>query len=167
MPGNLRLDDLHEMIAIRPARSDEAPLLTEIAHAAKRHWGYPEEWMARWREALTFTPGFIAENPVYLAERGGAPVGCYALVRDIPTTILEHLWVLPGAMGHGVGRRLFEHAARTAAGFGALRLQIDSDPHATGFYERLGARRIGEVTADMDGVRRALPRLIFDLGEDG
>jgi GNAT superfamily N-acetyltransferase len=149
---------------IRRARPDEASLLTEIAHAAKRHWGYPEAWLARWRESLTFEPEFIAESPVYLAERDGVPVGCYALILGIPTAMLEHLWVRPEAMGRGVGRRLFEHAARTAAGSGARWLRLDSDPHAVGFYERLGARRIGEVAADMDGVRRALPRLIFEVG---
>jgi hypothetical protein len=34
------------MIALRPARSDDAPRLSEIARAATAHWGYPSAWLA-------------------------------------------------------------------------------------------------------------------------
>lgn len=43
-------------IALRPATPADAAVLTEIAHAAKRHWGYPERWVQLWRAALTITP---------------------------------------------------------------------------------------------------------------
>ena len=62
-------------------------------------------------------------------------------------------------MGRGLGRELFHHAVETAGGVGARRLEIDSDPHAEEFYLRMGARRIGQVPADVEGVRRVLPRL--------
>ena len=38
---------------VRRAMPDEAEALTEIAHAAKRHWGYPENWIERWKANLT------------------------------------------------------------------------------------------------------------------
>src|SRR5688500_5782222 len=101
---------------IRRARPDEAAALTAIAHAAKRHWGYPERWIALWREDLTFTPAFVAAHPVYVAAGpGGEAVGCYALGREGPRATLEHLWVRPEWMGRGVGRSLLAHAARRAA----------------------------------------------------
>ena len=49
-------------IQIRRADPDEAPVLTELAHAAKRHWGYPESWIENWQADLTITKEFIAEN---------------------------------------------------------------------------------------------------------
>ena len=39
-------------IALRTAVPADAARLTEIAFAAKRHWAYPESWVARWREAF-------------------------------------------------------------------------------------------------------------------
>ncbi len=43
-------------------------------------------------------------------------------------------------------------------------LLIESDPHAEGFYLRLGARRVGSLRADVGAVRRTLPVLRLDLG---
>jgi hypothetical protein len=43
----------------------EAAALTEIAFAAKRHWGYPEHWIAHWRSILTVTPEFVATHETY------------------------------------------------------------------------------------------------------
>lgn len=144
---------------IRRALADEAAALTEIAHAAKRHWGYPEAWIARWREALTVTPAYIRDHPVFVAAEDGIPRGFYALSVQGTDAILDHLWVTPERMGRGIGRDLFRHAVGTARASGAARLEIDSDPHAEEFYRWMGARRIGEVAADVDGVRRVLPRL--------
>lgn len=146
-------------ILIRRARPAEAVPLTEIAHAAKRRWGYPESWLTRWREALTFTPEFISQYPVYVATEAGVRLGCYAFELEGPAATLEHLWVLPQHEGRGVGRQLLEHAAQQAASLGATVLEIDSDPHAEAFYLRMGAHRTGEVPADIDGHQRVLPRL--------
>ncbi len=127
---------------IRPAGPSDAEALTEIAHAAKRHWRYPEEWIVLWREALTFTPDFIAQHPVYIAYEGGNRAGCYALSFEGSIAILEHLWVRPEWIGRGVGRHLFAHATGIAATYGATEVRIDSDPNAEAFYRRMGAQRI-------------------------
>src|SRR3989442_828333 len=100
--------------AIRRARPSDAAALTRIAHAAKRHWRYPEEWIALWREALTVTPWVVERTPVYCAEEGGAVVGFYALSGRAPVMELEHCWVLPTRIGRGIGARLLEHAAWAA-----------------------------------------------------
>ena len=62
---------------IRRALARDAPALTRVAHAAKRHWRYPGPWIARWREALTLTTGFIERSPVYCAVEGARIVGFY------------------------------------------------------------------------------------------
>jgi GNAT superfamily N-acetyltransferase len=150
---------------IRRARTDEAAALTAIAHAAKRHWGYPEAWVARWRDALTLTPAYVRDHPVFVAAEaeGDRPRGFYALTVQGSDAVLEHLWMEPEWMGLGIGRALLGHAIESARAQGATRLEIDSDPHAEDFYRRMGARRIGEVRADVDEVRRVLPRLEIAL----
>jgi GNAT superfamily N-acetyltransferase len=149
--------------ALRPARPDEAARLTEIAHAAKRHWGYPDAWMDAWADALSITVERMAGWDVRVAEEDGGVLGFHAVSVDGDEAALEHLWIDPPSMGRGIGRLLFDDALRIAAGRGARTLVIDSDPHAEGFYLRMGAARIGEVPADVGGVRRALPRLRMTL----
>lgn len=148
---------------IRRAREDETDALTAIAHAAKRHWDYPEAWIARWTDALTITPAYLRDHLVFTADEGGRLHGFYALTVEGEKAVLEHMWVDPVSMGRGIGRALFGHAAETARELGATRLAIDSDPHAEAFYLRVGARRVGEVPADVEGVRRVLPRLELTL----
>ena len=150
-------------IQIRRADPDEAPVLTELAHAAKRHWGYPESWIENWQADLTITKEFIAENDVFVAVSDNEVVGCGALVLGDSVAELEHMWIKPKRMGDGVGRALFTHLKERAAQLDRSALEISSDPNAEGFYERMVARRIGEVRADIDGQTRVLPRMRLEL----
>jgi GNAT superfamily N-acetyltransferase len=149
-------------VRIRRALPKESPALTEIAHNAKRHWGYPEHWIQHWQADLTVPPDFISNNQVYLADRDGEIIGFYALVVRDQQAELEHLWVAPEHIGTGVGKELFIHAMHIAAGENVSEVEISADPNAAGFYQRMGARRIGEVSSDIDGQSRALPRLSVD-----
>jgi N-acetylglutamate synthase-like GNAT family acetyltransferase len=151
-------------VQIRRARPDEADVLTEIAHAAKRHWGYPESWIEHWQADLTITPEFIARNEMYVAMIDEEVAGCCALVFSAALAELEHMWIRPRHMGTGVGRALFLHAQERAANLEISVLEISADPNAEGFYERMGARRIGEVQSEIEGQPRVLPRLSVDLG---
>jgi N-acetylglutamate synthase-like GNAT family acetyltransferase len=151
-------------VQIRRARPDEADVLTEIAHAAKRHWGYSESWIEHWQADLTITPEFIARNEMYVAMIDEEVVGCCALVFSAALAELEHMWIRPQHMGTGVGRALFLHAQERAANLEISVLEISADPNAEGFYERMGARRIGEVQSEIEGQPRVLPRLSVDLG---
>ncbi len=153
-------------LTIRRARPDEADRLTALALAAKQHWGYPDHWIEAWRDDLTFTPAFVAAHPVYVAvDEEDIPVACYALVPSGgPEIQLEHVWVHPLRIGQGLGRRLFDHAAQTAAALRGEALLIDSDPNAEAFYRRMGAERVGALRADMDGQHRELPQFRYDLG---
>lgn len=150
-------------IRIRRAEPDEAATLTEIAHAAKRHWGYPENWIERWKDDLTITPEFISQNEVYVALAGEEIAGCGAIVFDGALAELEHMWIRPEHMGTGVGRALFLHIKERAVNLGVPELEISSDPNAEGFYQRMGARRIGDVKSEIEGEPRVLPRMAVDL----
>lgn len=150
---------------IRRASPSDATQLSAIALAAKRHWGYPEQWLEAWHDELTVTPAFVQNESVFVALGSqGAIVGFYALC-DISTgSELEHFWVRPDAMHRGVGRALFEHAVAQAPAAGCEVLHIDADPHAVGFYERMGAELVGAVPASMDGQPRVRPQYRLTLG---
>jgi len=146
---------------VRRAEPAEAAELTRIAHAAKRHWRYPEEWIAAWRADLTVTPDACASGMVWCACDGERVLGFHALSSEDGVASLEHLWVDPPHIGTGVGATLFRHALRVAAADGARALEIASDPNAEGFYRRMGARRVGATPSLPPG--RSLPVLIVDL----
>ena len=148
---------------IRRAKPDEAATLTEIAHAAKRHWGYPENWIERWKDDLTITSEFISRHEVYVAVSGEGIMGCCAIVFDGAVPELEHMWIKPAYMGAGVGRALFLHIKDRAENLGLPALEISSDPNAEGFYKRMGARRMGDIQSEIDGQPRVLPRMTVDL----
>jgi GNAT superfamily N-acetyltransferase len=146
------------------AKPHDADALTEIAHAAKRHWGYPERWIESWRDTLTMRPEFIAANVTYCAMEEGRHVGFYLLTNESDGLHLDHLWVVPAAMGRGIGRALFEHALEQARRLNHRTLAIESDPNAEGFYMRMGARRVGATPTNIEGQPRSLPLLQYDLG---
>ena len=148
---------------VRRASPGEAEILSRVAFEAKGHWGYPGRWMELWRDGLTVTPGFIADNEVYVAVVDGGISGFYAVVGEGQRLELEHIWVRPDGIGTGLGRRLFGHAMRRAAELGAQTVAIESDPNAEGFYLRMGARRAGERAYDLEGQRRELPILVVDI----
>jgi GNAT superfamily N-acetyltransferase len=145
------------MIEIRRALPDEADALAEIALAAKRHWGYPERWIEIWRPMLTITPDFVAEADVWVIIIDGEQAGFCALIYSGERAALEHFWVLPGFMGQGVGGQLFGHALSRCREKGCTVLENESDPKAQGFYEKMGARKVGEHVGEIDGRPRILP----------
>jgi GNAT superfamily N-acetyltransferase len=145
------------------AKPDDAARLTKIAFMSKRHWGYPERWIASWTHLLTVEPRSIAEQETYTAYVEGVPVGFYSLGRGPGRISLEHLWVLPEAMRRGVGRALFAHAVERVRALGCETLEIESDPNAAGFYEHMGAHRVATTVTELEGRPRELPVLVYEI----
>src|SRR5688572_22647309 len=150
---------------IRRAAPENISRLTEIAHEAKRHWGYPEHWIKHWQDELTISEDFVAANQVFLAEENDEILGFYALIVRHGKAELDHLWVAPDHIGSGVGKQLFIHAMENAARGNVSEIEILSDPNAEGFYRKMGAHRIGESVSEIDGQPRSLPRLSINPGE--
>jgi GNAT superfamily N-acetyltransferase len=77
---------------------------------------------------------------------------------------LDNLWVLPEHIGHGIGKQLFQHALEQGRTQNVSILKIEADPNAQSFYERMGARKVGESHyPEMDGQPRILPILEINL----
>jgi GNAT superfamily N-acetyltransferase len=146
---------------ITRARAEDSDVLTEIAFAAKRHWGYPERWIQSWREILTMRPEFISANVAYAATGDGRAVGFYVLTTENDGMHLDHLWIMPHAIGRGIGRALFAHAVEQAKRLGFPEIKIEADPNAEGFYQRMGAKRVGTNVTEIEGERRELPLLDY------
>ena len=147
---------------IRRARPDEAGTLTALSRRSKAHWEYPPELMARFVEELVLTADEIREHDVWILESdSGTPLGYHRTTPGEPA-ILQELWIEPAAIGAGRGRRLLEHAIAIARSAGASAIELDADPNALPFYERMGGRVIGH-TPSVAVAGRTLPRVRMDL----
>jgi ribosomal protein S18 acetylase RimI-like enzyme len=93
----------------------------------------------------------------------GQPIAFYTLQEKDGIAWLENLWVIPALMGKGIGKTLFLHAMETARGRGFKTLQLEADPNAVGFYEKMGMHTIGERHSQVEGQPRILPILEMNL----
>jgi GNAT superfamily N-acetyltransferase len=136
---------------IRPARIEEASTLLELCLRSKAAWGYDEAFMALVRIAFEGMQEQVMAGDVWVATGAdGEVAGMVALgPSEQPNTLdLDKLFVEPQRIRTGVGRALLAHAIIEARQRGAKRLTILADPYAAGFYERNGARWIGEAPSD-------------------
>ena len=161
------------MVTFRRAAPEAAEELTALTLASKAHWGYDQDFMDLARPSLTVTPEYLEVNDCLVAEIDGATVGWFSLV-PVPDglllgLLLDNFFLLPAHIGSGVGRLMWDEALRRAEAAGAERMTLEADPNAAGFYERMGARLTGSVTAPDTG--RRLPvyevRLIREKGRPG
>jgi ribosomal protein S18 acetylase RimI-like enzyme len=147
------------IMLVRPVNPLEAGPLTQIALAAKRHWGYPERWMEIWTPQLTFDATYFETNESWAAVLDDKPIGFYTLLDHNGTGWIDNLWVVPEYIGQGVGKSLFVHALAMARQRGYKILQLEADPNTVGFYEKMGMYRIGERQSEVDGMPRSMPIL--------
>lgn len=141
---------------LRPARPDEARLLSDLALRSKAYWGYNDSFIAACKHELTIRRGEMASRHVTVAEVDGVVAGHYTIDGDE----LGQLFVDPVHIGRGIGRVLWQHAVGVARDLGIETLSIDSDPHAEAFYLAMGAIRTGS-TPSGSIAGRVLPRLTF------
>jgi GNAT superfamily N-acetyltransferase len=147
---------------VRDAELADLDTLSALAFASKAHWGYDDAFMEACRAELTVQPVHLEGYVVRVAESDGAIVGFHAVERTSSEPELMWLFVAPAAMGRGVGRALLDDAVSVARALGAEVLTIDSDPNASGFYERVGARVVG-ATPSVSIPNRMLPRLVLEF----
>lgn len=151
---------------LRRAVPADAGRLTVLARAAKGHWGYPADWLAAWEAELTITPEYVAEHRVFVVEEGDALLGVSSIEDHGDHWVLENVWVDPGHQGRGIGKAIVRRALDAALAARPGVVKIVADPHAGGFYERLGARRTGSLPAPMPGApEREVPLYEIQAGE--
>jgi GNAT superfamily N-acetyltransferase len=141
------------MLSIRPAGPADSDvflaLVDALADYEKLDRPTPEARERLIRDGFGEAPRFRA----YLAELDGRAVAyaitfeTYSSFLALPTLYLEDIFVLPEARRHGVGSAMFRMLAGEAARRGCGRMEwavLDWNQLAIDFYEKLGARRMGE-----------------------
>lgn len=145
-------------LRIRRARLIEAAALTELVLRSKAHWGYDAAFMALCVSELTVQPAAIEAGEVWVAEDGTGLAGILEVVPEGRKAEIRLIFVAPERIGRGVGAALWRHAEARARALGADRIELDADPNAVPFYERMGMRIVGESpSGSIPG--RVLPRM--------
>ena len=149
-------------VLLRPATAADFPTIRDIAH---RTWPatfgaiLSQEQIAYMLDMM-YADAALAEqvsrrgHRFLLAEDDdGQAVGyaSYELHYRAGTTKLHKLYVLPAQQGRGLGRTLIEavEAAARAVGDSVLRLDVNRDNRAVGYYERSGFTKVGEAVTEI------------------
>jgi GNAT superfamily N-acetyltransferase len=126
------------MIALRRAWKADLSALNRLVQPSRAYEGE----YRRILDGYAIPPKQIARDHVVLAERDEEALGFYSLITgDGPE--LDLMFVADTAQGTGLGARLCRHMQTEAARLGIGSVKIVSHPPSAGFYERMGAVRIG------------------------
>jgi len=106
---------------------------------------------------FTFTSDYFEENESWVMEINNVPIAFYTLQDKDGNAWVENLWVMPEYMGQGIGKQLFVHAVELSRHRGYKTLQLEADPNAIGFYEKMGMHKVGERHTEIEGQPRYLP----------
>ena len=138
-------------IRIRPATMDDVAVLATLAGRLAEFdlptWRTAQEIAeADGRAMITAVHAGEAGNQVFIAERGGAAVGCLHVLADTDFFGRRHAHIsvvatTEAAEGSGVGRALLRHAEEWARGHGLDLMTLNvfaGNARARRVYERAG-----------------------------
>lgn len=158
-------------LEIRPAAPGDGAALLDLVDALADYERLPRPDAGARTRLLRDGFGPAPRFETLLARLDGRAVGyavylyTYSSFLARPTLWLEDLFVVPEARGRGVGRALLRRLGREAAAHECGRMEwavLDWNRPAIEFYDRLGARPLGEwITYRLDGAALAA------LGADG
>ncbi|NNC38099.1 MAG: GNAT family N-acetyltransferase [Acidimicrobiales bacterium] len=145
-------------ITIRYVQKGEAKAITNLKMRSKASNGYSPEFMDACRDELSVSEGDFETLEIWVAERDHAIVGMLDIRFEDARCILEALFIDPEIKSAGIGRLMFEKCEQRCREAGASLIEVDSDPEAQAFYEKMGMIKTGEIpSGSIAG--RFLPRL--------
>jgi GNAT superfamily N-acetyltransferase len=126
------------LVTLRRAGAGDVAVLNAIVHGSASHKGA----YAPMLEGYEITPAQVARDHFAVAEDSEGALGFYSLIAG-PVPELDLMFVVDRAHGRGIGAVLFEDLRAVARRLGIDEVLIVSHPPAVGFYERMGAVRVG------------------------
>ena len=150
----------NEVLTFIDAETKHTDLLRDTLITSKGYWGYSQEQLDKWKSNLRFEKEYITRNTVKLILEDKEVIGFFAIVKG-DSDELDHLWLLPKAIGKGYGNLAFEQIIIECNTLEIASFCIISDPDAEGFYIKKGALKIGEVYSEPQ--KRMLPKLKFTV----
>lgn len=147
---------------IRKAKESEAKYLSDLAIRSKAYWGYDENFLEKCRPILTITKEYIQNWHVFVLEEKKVVKGFYTLKVIEGENRLDCLWLEQDNIGMGYGSILFHHIVFEAKKLGWSYFRLVGEPSAIGFYEKMGATKIGDIASSVGG-GRLLPHMEYEI----
>ena len=136
-------------ILVRPAREDEQKSLEALQLRASLMNEGDRAFLLANPDVINLPLQQIQDGLVFVAELTGTVVGYVSLrVYAKRKMELEGLFTEPDQWRQGIGRRLVLHAMEASRSQGARTMIVFANPHALGFYRRMGFIKEGEVTVE-------------------
>ena len=135
---------------IEKVRKSDAKDLTELTIRSKSYWNYGKEQIEAWRDELTITEKYIAENQMYKLSLDAELLGFYAYGPEYKTDVkLNFLFVEPKFIGKGYGKILMKDFLKRVENSEFKRVVLDADPNAKEFYAGFGFSVIGQLKSSI------------------
>ena len=132
---------------IRTAAVSDLPTIRELYVLASLSNAGDRLVLVAHPDALDFDGTAVAEGRTRVAadDDDGRVVGFATIAVEGAVAELVDLFVDPARMGQGIGRALVLDAVVLARQQGADRMEVTANPHAVGFYARVGFVAAGEA----------------------
>jgi len=145
-------------VHVRTAVPDDLPVLREVFRRASLSNPGDAPGLLAHPEALVLPDTeVLAGHSRVAVTPDGTVAGFATLLGSGPVRELEDLFVDPEHQGRGIGAQLVADAASLARRDGAVRIEVNANPHASRFYARVGFERDGEVATQLGpGIRMHL-----------
>ena len=129
----------------RPIQPTDLPVLNKMMRAAKGHWGYSEDQLDRFMDSYSIKDtGYFKEAYGYIAESPEGIAGYYVLNTAESAPKLDQFILNTELIGKGLGRQLWNHCVAESQKKGWNEIAFCSDPNSCGFFEHMGAIKVGE-----------------------
>src|SRR4051812_32652248 len=94
-------------MTIERATLNDSGILTDLTKKSKAYWGYSNEQIELWSEALTITRIYMETKDVFKLVLDEIIIGYYSFFTvDEDTLKLDNFFILPEYIGKGYGREL-------------------------------------------------------------
>lgn len=135
--SNKALTLTRETMKFRIAKKDDMQILNTISVKSKRHWGYPESLIEKWKDELTLNEEKFFALKTMVIEVKGQIVGFCSIAENKENYEILHLWLLPKYIGLGYGKKLLGEAIKYFVKENKP-IIVESDPNAEEFYKSQG-----------------------------
>jgi len=145
----------------------QAEFLTQLAMDSNNVYGYRSVSDEEAIKVFMVTPEHFEKGIIRLMKAGSDLIGFYGLFCEEregkKLNILSHFFLKPEYIGKGFGRKLFQEAMRAASEDLKWKgILWESDPNAAWFYEKMGAKQVGENPCPLNPAYKA-PVFIYTL----
>lgn len=149
-------------LKIEKATKKDHLKLTEITVDGKAFWGFSKEELSKWKNELTITPKYIAENKTYNLVLDSSIIGYYSFLKiDENTFLLDNLFLFQNVISKGFGKLLMQDFLKRAKTLNISTIILEAEPNAEKFYKKFGFSTYDRRESLIKG--RFLPKMKLDL----